>query len=170
VLVSGPVAIPAPPEVRRISVESAADMLKAVLGEIDGVDIFISTAAVADYRPADPAGQKIKKVSDSLDVKMERTPDILAAVSARPKRPFVVGFAAETTAVEEHARAKLESKNLDMIAANEVGDGKGFEEEENELLVLWKGGRQELGRGLKITLARNLIALIADSLNKRSLG
>jgi len=65
---------------------------------------------------------------------------------------------------------KLESKNLDMIAANEVGDGKGFEEEENELLVLWKGGRQELGRGLKITLARNLIALIADSLNKRSLG
>ena len=170
VLVSGPVAIPAPPEVRRVNVESAADMLKAVLGEIDGVDIFISTAAVADYRPADPAGQKIKKVSDSLDVKMERTPDILAAVSARPKRPFVVGFAAETTAVEEHARAKLESKNLDMIAANEVGDGKGFEEEQNELVVLWKGGRQELGRGLKITLARDLIALIADSANKRSVG
>ena len=170
VLVSGPVAIPAPPEVRRVNVESAADMLKAVLGEIDGVDIFISTAAVADYRPADPAGQKIKKISDSLDVKMERTPDILAAVSARPKRPFVVGFAAETTAVEEHARAKLESKNLDMIAANEVGDGKGFEEEQNELVVLWKGGRQELGRGLKITLARDLIALIADSANKRSVG
>ena len=170
VLVSGPVAIPAPPEVRRVSVESAADMLKAVLGEIDGVDIFISTAAVADYRPADPPDQKIKKVSDSLDVKMERTADILAAVSARPKRPFVVGFAAETTAVEEHARAKLESKNLDMIAANEVGDGKGFEEEENELLVLWKGGRQELGRGLKITLARDLIALIADCANKRSVG
>ena len=170
VLVSGPVAIPAPPEVRRVNVESAADMLKAVLGEIDGVDIFISTAAVADYRPADPADQKIKKVSDSLDVKMERTPDILAAVSARPKRPFVVGFAAETTAVEEHARAKLESKNLDMIAANEVGDGKGFEEEQNELVVLWKGGRQELGRGLKITLARDLIALIADSANKRSVG
>ena len=163
VLVSGPVSLPTPVGVRRIDVESAADMLNAVLGEVEGVDIFISTAAVADYRPANAAEQKIKKTSDRMDLSMERTADVLATVAARPNRPFVVGFAAETESVEQHARTKLLKKNLDMIAANEVGHDKAFDCEDNELIVLWRAGRRDLPRASKATLARQLVALIAES-------
>ncbi|MDB6159335.1 MAG: phosphopantothenoylcysteine decarboxylase [Gammaproteobacteria bacterium] len=163
VLVSGPVSLPTPAAVRRIDVESAADMLNAVLGEVDRTDIFISTAAVADYRPAAAAEQKIKKTSDRMDLSMERTADVLATVAARPNRPFVVGFAAETESVEQHARAKLLKKNLDMIAANEVGHDKAFDCEDNQLIVLWRAGRRDLARASKLTLARQLVALIAES-------
>jgi phosphopantothenoylcysteine decarboxylase/phosphopantothenate--cysteine ligase len=163
VLVSGPVSLPTPPGVRRIDVESAADMLNAVLKEVEGTDIFISTAAVADYRPARPADQKIKKTSDTLDLCMERTSDVLATVAARTDRPFVVGFAAETESVEQNARLKLLKKNLDMIAANEVGHDKAFDCEDNQLIVLWRNGRHELGKASKLALARELVALIAES-------
>src|SRR3982074_3568113 len=163
VLVSGPVSLPTPAAVRRIDVESAADMLNAVLGEVDRTDIFISTAAVADYRPAAAAGQKIKKTSDRMELSMERTADVLATVAARPNRPFVVGFAAETESVEQHARAKLLKKNLDMIAANEVGHDKAFDCEDNQLIVLWRAGRRDLARASKATLARQLVALITES-------
>jgi phosphopantothenoylcysteine decarboxylase / phosphopantothenate---cysteine ligase len=163
VLVSGPVNLPAPAGVRRIDVESAADMLAAVLREIEGTHIFISTAAIADYRPAQPAEQKIKKTSDTLDLNMERTIDVIATVAARPDRPFVVGFAAETESVEQHARAKLLKKNLDMIAANEVGHDKAFDCEDNQLVVLWRNGREELGKASKLALARELVRLIARS-------
>jgi len=162
-LVSGPVNLAAPPGVRRIEVESAAEMLGAVLKELQGTDIFISTAAVADYRPAHPAEQKIKKSTDTLDLEMERTVDVLATVAARPDRPFVVGFAAETELVEQNARVKLLKKNLDMIAANEVGHDKGFDCEDNQLIVLSRTGRQDLGRASKLALARELIRLIAQS-------
>jgi phosphopantothenoylcysteine decarboxylase/phosphopantothenate--cysteine ligase len=163
VLVSGPVSLPTPPGIRRIDVESAADMLNAVLGEVERADIFISTAAVADYRPATAAEQKIKKTSDRMDLSMERTADVLATVAARPNRPFVVGFAAETESVEQHARGKLLKKNLDMIAANEVGHDKAFDCEDNQLIVLWRAGRRDLARASKPTLARQLVALIAES-------
>jgi phosphopantothenoylcysteine decarboxylase / phosphopantothenate---cysteine ligase len=163
ILVSGPVSLATPAGVRRIDVESAADMLDAVMREVPGADIFISTAAVADYRPATAAEQKIKKTSDRLDLSMERTADVLATVAARPDRPFVVGFAAETESVEQHARAKLLKKNLDMIAANEVGHDKAFDCEDNQLIVLWRAGRRELGKASKLTLARELVALIAES-------
>jgi phosphopantothenoylcysteine decarboxylase/phosphopantothenate--cysteine ligase len=163
VLVSGPVSLPTPVGVRRIDVESAADMLNAVLGEVARADIFISTAAVADYRPATAAEQKIKKTSDRMDLSMERTIDVLATVAARPDRPFVVGFAAETESVEQNARAKLLKKNLDMIAANEVGHDKAFDCEDNQLIVLWRAGRRDLARASKATLARQLVALIIES-------
>jgi phosphopantothenoylcysteine decarboxylase/phosphopantothenate--cysteine ligase len=163
ILVSGPVSLPTPAGVRRIDVESAADMLTAVLREVEKTDIFISTAAVADYRPASAAEQKIKKTSDTMDLSMERTADVLATVAARPDRPFVVGFAAETESVEQHARGKLLKKNLDMIAANEVGHDKAFDCEDNQLIVLWRTGRRELGRASKLTLARQLVALVAES-------
>jgi phosphopantothenoylcysteine decarboxylase / phosphopantothenate---cysteine ligase len=163
VLVCGPVSLPTPPGVRRIDVESAADMLAAVLKEVEGTDIFISTAAVADYRPARPADQKIKKTSDTLDLCMERTSDVLATVAARADRPFVVGFAAETESVEQNARLKLLKKNLDMIAANEVGHDKAFDCEDNQLIVLWRNKRHELGKASKLALARELVALIAES-------
>src|SRR5262249_52908090 len=117
VLVAGPVSLATPEGVTRIDVESAADMLAAVLRELPGTDLFVSTAAVADYRPARAAGQKIKKTSETLDLSMERTVDVLATVAARAERPLVVGFAAETEAVEQNARTKLMKKNLDMIAA-----------------------------------------------------
>ena len=163
VLVSGPVNLGAPPGIKRISVESAADMHAAVMNEIAGTDIFIGTAAVADYRPASPAACKIKKVSDKLEVCMERTVDILAAVSARADRPFTVGFAAETNNVLEHALSKLERKQLDLIAANEVGDNKCFEQDDNALTLLWPGGgKLELGAGAKTELAQKLVDVIAS--------
>jgi phosphopantothenoylcysteine decarboxylase / phosphopantothenate---cysteine ligase len=167
VLVTGPVALPTPAGVTRVEVESAADMLGAVLRELPGTDLFISTAAVADYRPARPAQQKIKKTAESLDLAMERTADVLATVAGRAERPFVVGFAAETEAVEQNARAKLMKKNLDMIAANEVGHDKAFETDDNQLIVLTRSARHELARADKLTLARGLIALIAQELATR---
>ncbi len=163
VLVSGPVALPTPPGVRRVDVETAEAMHAAVEAEVASADIFISTAAVADYRPAHPSGQKIKKTSERLQLEMERTIDVLASVAARPNRPFVVGFAAETESVEHHARAKLVRKNLDMIAANEVSHTKGFDCEDNHLIVLWREARRDLGAGPKIALARELVQLIANS-------
>ncbi len=170
VLVCGPVNLATPTGVRRVDVESAADMLAGVLREVGACDIFISTAAIADYRPAQPASQKIKKTSDTLDLSMERTVDVIATVAARPDRPFVVGFAAETEAVEQHARAKLLKKNLDMIAANEVGHDKAFDCEDNQLVVLWRNGRKELGKASKLALARELIELIAKSFDAARAG
>jgi len=167
VLVSGPVSLPTPTGVTRVDVESASEMLAAVLRELPGTDLFISTAAVADYRPARAAEQKIKKTSDTLDLAMERTADVLATVAARSERPFVVGFAAETESVEQNARSKLLKKNLDMIAANEVGHDKAFDCEENQLIVLTRGGRHELARAGKLTLARGLVTLIAQEMAAR---
>jgi phosphopantothenoylcysteine decarboxylase/phosphopantothenate--cysteine ligase len=167
VLVAGPVSLPTPPGVTRIDVESAAEMLTVVLREVPGTDVFISTAAVADYRPARAAEQKIKKTTDSLELAMERTADVLATVAARSERPFVVGFAAETESVEQNARTKLLKKNLDMIAANEVGHDKAFDCEDNQLIVLSRAARHELARAGKLTLARGLIALIAQELAAR---
>jgi phosphopantothenoylcysteine decarboxylase/phosphopantothenate--cysteine ligase len=161
VLVSGPVGLPTPAGVVRVNVESAAEMLAAVLRELPGTDIFISTAAVADYRPAQAAEQKIKKTAPTVELSMERTTDVLATVAARADRPFVVGFAAETEAVEQNARSKLMKKNLDMIAANEVGHDKAFDCEENELIVLGRNGRHQLPRADKVTLARGFMALVA---------
>ena len=169
VLVSGPVNLCTPPGIRRIDVETAAQMHAAVQAEVAAADIFIATAAVADYRPANPAGLKIKKVTDSLEVHMERTVDILLAVAQRSPRPFVVGFAAETNDVEMHARAKLERKNLDLIAANEVGDCKVFDQDDNALVLLWPdGGRLELGAGSKTLLARRLMTFIVERYQARS--
>ena len=167
VLVAGPVSLPTPAGVTRIDIESAAEMLTAVLRELPGTEVFISTAAVADYRPARAAAQKIKKTTDTLDLAMERTTDVLATVAARSERPFVVGFAAETESVEQNARTKLLKKNLDMIAANEVGHDKAFDCEDNQLIVLSRGARHELARAGKLALARGLIALIAQELAAR---
>jgi phosphopantothenoylcysteine decarboxylase / phosphopantothenate---cysteine ligase len=167
IVIAGPVALPTPAGVTRVDVESAADMLNAVLKELAGTDIFISTAAVADYRPARAAEHKIKKTADTLELAMERTTDVLATVATSAERPFVVGFAAETESVEHNARAKLMKKNLDMIAANEVGHDKAFDCEDNQLIVLSRAGRSDLARADKLTLARGLIALVAQELAAR---
>jgi len=161
-LVSGPVSLPTPAGVTRVPVESAQQMHDAVHAALAGADIYIGAAAVADYRPAVPAAQKIKKCSDTMTLELIRAPDILASVAALERRPFVVGFAAETQDLEQNARAKLEGKRLDMIAANRVGDGVAFDRDDNALLLLWPGGREELPTCGKLELARQLVRRIAQ--------
>ncbi len=165
-LVAGPVSLLTPNGVKRIDVESAAQMQEAVDGAVGTADVFIGTAAVADYRPAVVAERKIKKSGERVEIVLERTPDILASVAARAQRPFVVGFAAETHDVETYARGKLESKNLDLIAANEVGDDKVFDRDDNALIVLWRDGRLPIGPASKQVVAKELIELIAARINR----
>lgn len=162
VLVSGPVDLAAPAGVRLVAVETAAQMRAAVQAEIAGASLFISAAAVADYRPAEPASQKMKKQAGELTLQLLRNPDILAEVAAASPRPFVVGFAAETENVEANALLKLEGKSLDMIAANKVGTNCGFDREDNALVVLWPGGREDFGCGTKTELAERFVRLIAE--------
>lgn len=167
VLVSGPVALETPFGVRRIDVESAADMYEAVHREIDGTAIFIAAAAVADYRPPEVLSQKLKKTGESLRLDLVRAPDILASVAGGAQCPFVVGFAAETERVEQHAREKLVKKKLDMIAANLVGESLAFDCDDNALIVLWPDGSRRLERASKGEIARQLVALIAERFGAR---
>ena len=161
-LVSGPVSLETPSGVQRIDVETAQAMYECVVGQAADYDIFIGVAAVADYRPARMAEQKIKKSVDTMTLDLQRNPDILAAVAALPDGPFTVGFAAETGELESNARGKLEAKGLDMIAANEVGSQLGFDVEENALQVYWRGGSIMLARTEKNRLARQLITTLAE--------
>jgi len=162
-LVTGPTALPLPPGVRAVRVTTAADMYTAVMDHVAGTDIFIATAAVADYTPVAPAARKMKKQGAERTLTLQPTADILAAVAARTPPPFTVGFAAETDNLLEYARGKLTRKALNMVAANLVGQaGTGFDADENELHVVWHGGEQQLGRASKDALARRLIALIAE--------
>jgi len=163
VLVSGPVDLDPPPGIEFVPVESAQQMYDAVHRALAAADIYIGAAAVADYQAPVVAAQKIKKSSDRMQIELVKAPDILASVAALTSgRPFVVGFAAETENVEENAGAKLTRKRADMIAANRVGDGLAFDCDDNSLLVLWAGGREEIASCGKPELARRLIALIAQ--------
>jgi phosphopantothenoylcysteine decarboxylase/phosphopantothenate--cysteine ligase len=163
-VVTGPVHLQTPVGVTRINVESARDMYAAVHRHVNEADVFIAAAAVADFQPVTVAKQKIKKQGVSVTLELEPAPDIIKSVADMAKRPFVVGFAAETNDVEDNARIKLKRKKLDMIAANQVGDGIAFDCEDNALTVIWPGGKTEVARGPKIDVARELIALIAKRL------
>ena len=165
-IVTGPVQMPTPVGVTRINVESARDMFAAVHRQVADADVFIAAAAVADFQPVSIAKQKIKKQGvAAVKLDLEPAPDIVKSVAEMsPKRPFVVGFAAETNDVEENARIKLKRKKLDMIAANQVGEGIAFDCDDNALTVIWPGGKFEVSRGPKIDVARQLIALIAQRL------
>ena len=168
ILVSGPSDLPVPPGVERVQVESAAEMRDAVLSRVDGCDIFIAAAAVADYRPAKKSEQKIKKKASALEMALVRNPDILAEVAAGNHAPFTVGFAAETEKLEAHARDKLERKSLDMIAANTVaGANAGFGVDTNRLRVFWKDGEVDLGESLKTELAQQLVALVVERFREK---
>ena len=163
-LVSGPTTLPAPHGIDRIEVTSAEEMYAEVMARAARCDIFIAAAAVADYRPARCAEQKIKKGDGPAALDLVRTADIVAGVAAMGDRPFTVGFAAETESLEAHAKDKLQRKGLDMIAANRVGlPDRGFASERNALTVLWgDGGSRELGLAPKAELARSLIGLVAE--------
>jgi phosphopantothenoylcysteine decarboxylase/phosphopantothenate--cysteine ligase len=165
VLVAGPVHLPTPPGVQRIDVRSAQQMHDAVLDALPA-DVYIGAAAVADFTPRNVATDKIKKEAgrDTLVLELVRTPDILAAVAATPRRPrVVVGFAAETTDVARHARDKLDRKRVDLIAANRVGlAGSGFESDDNALIVYWSDGERALGPAPKTALADDLLDLVEE--------
>lgn len=161
-LVHGPVALQPPPGVVRIAVESALAMREAVLFEAARSDVFISAAAVADYRPASIATEKIKKRAAELSVELVRNPDIVSEVASQPAAPFTVGFAAETEHVSEYARAKMERKGLDMIAANDVSAGQAIGQASSALHVLWPGGGQHLPLQPKDALAHALLDLIVQ--------
>ena len=169
-LVAGPVHLPTPAGVERNDVRSARDMRAAVMQHIPQSDIFISAAAVGDYRPGETATHKIKKQGSSLTLTLNENPDILAEIGALKRRPLLVGFAAETDNLEKYARAKLARKNLDMIAANRVDNGAGFDCADNELLLFWPGGSEHLGRDDKQVIARRLIARVAERYATRKRG
>ena len=161
-LISGPVSLVTPANVERIDVQSAKEMHLSALEKAQQSDIFIACAAVADYRPADVADQKIKKSDDDMVITMVKNPDIVADVAAlNEHRPFVVGFAAETQDVEKYAIGKLNKKNLDMICANDVSViGQGFNSNNNALKIYWKDGSEDLPLSSKQQLSFTLLELI----------
>ncbi len=171
-LVSGPVALAAPAGVTVHRVTSAAEMLAAVEELFDQSDVLIKTAAVCDFRPKQFTEHKVKKRDAALVVEFEPTVDILKTVAAR-KRPgqLVVGFAAETRDVENYAKRKLTEKNLDFIVANLVGPGRGFEADDNAVVLLGRdGSRAEYGPAAKTALARELIGRLREAVKPKSVA
>ncbi len=167
-LISGPTHLPRPDRVERIDVVSAQDMFDACHAVIADCDIFIAAAAVADYRPASIASEKIKKdQQDLLNLRLVKNPDILASIAKLPNRPgFVMGFAAETQQLVEFAQEKLYKKNVDMIAANNVSSPEiGFNSDDNQITLITSTQVQELPRASKMALAQMIIARIAEEIH-----
>lgn len=171
-LISGPVNLATPAGVTRIDVNSALEMEAAVMAQISQQDIFIASAAVADYRAANIAAEKIKKQGgdDNVTLQLVKNPDIVAGVAAlKVQRPFVVGFAAETQNVEEYARQKRGRKNLDLICANDVAQaGQGFNSDTNALHLFWQEGEKVLPLSDKTLLGQQLIDEIVSRYDEKN--
>jgi phosphopantothenoylcysteine decarboxylase/phosphopantothenate--cysteine ligase len=166
-LVSGPVTLAAPANIELVQVETAAQMYEAVMSRASDHAIYIGAAAVADYSPVIMQPEKIKKQDEQSTIILQKTKDILADVAKLDKRPFTVGFAAETHNLEAYARDKLARKKLDMIAANWVGrELGGFDSEQNALHVFWESGDKTLAMMDKTRLAEQLVSLIAERFNE----
>jgi len=166
-LISGPVNLATPAGVKRIDVISAQQMYDAALAQAVQSTIFIGCAAVADYRVADIADNKMKKHADKpLELKLVQNPDIIASVAAlKDKRPFTVGFAAETQHVQQYAKDKLNRKKLDLICANDVSDNSmGFNSDHNAVTLLWQDGELALAPQPKTELARAILQQICRQL------
>jgi len=164
-LITGPSALNASAGIEVIKVESAQAMLDAVMDQIEQDCIFIGTAAVSDYKVVKPAEEKIKKnEQQTLTLQLTKNPDILSSVAASGKALFVVGFAAETKDLVAHAMDKLTLKKLDMVIANQVGKGRGFESDFNQVLVITKNKQIELPLIHKTRLAGQIIAILAATL------
>ncbi len=166
-LVAGPVALEMPDRVECIDIVSALEMHDVILAQAQEADIFIATAAVADYRPAHARQEKLKKDDSRLTLELLPNPDILAAVKAQFAHLFCVGFAAETQNLQDYAQQKLHQKGIDMVAANWVGPsakatGGTFGSDDNALHLFWRGGELELEQAPKDKLARQLIGVIAQ--------
>lgn len=158
-LVSGPTALATPAHVERVDVTSAEDMLQAVKKRVADADVFVSVAAVADYRPAKRAEQKIKKSDANLTLELVPTTDILAYVAGLPKPPFCVGFAAESEKLAEYAEAKRKRKKVPLLAANLAQQAIGGDD--NEIILLDDAGTHPLPRAAKEVVARQLVQHIA---------
>ncbi|MBG9994947.1 bifunctional phosphopantothenoylcysteine decarboxylase/phosphopantothenate--cysteine ligase CoaBC [Pseudoalteromonas sp. NZS127_1] len=165
-LISGPVTIKAPTGVNLINIESAEELLTESLTYAPQSDAFIGCAAVADYRAANIATQKMKKQGDELTLTLTKNPDVIAAIAnLKQNRPYTVGFAAETQNVESYAKGKLQNKNLDMICANDVSkSGLGFNSDHNALTLYWHNEQLELPTTSKIEIARKVIEQLAKHL------
>lgn len=167
-LISGPVALPAPANITMIQVASAQQMLEACQTACASCDIFIAAAAVADYRVAHAATEKLKKANASLMLTLEPTIDILATIAQQQPKPFCVGFAAETQQVEKHAQEKLKRKQLDLIIANDVSDTSiGFNSDNNAVTIYSAKTNSKiiLSKTAKIKIAEQLIAIIAEQMH-----
>ena len=164
-LVSGPTSLKAPAQSERIDVVSAEDMLNAVKSRVSDADIFVSVAAVADYRPARASEQKIKKTDAAMTLELVPTTDILGYVASLPKPPFCVGFAAESEKLEEYAEAKRKRKKVPLLAANLAQNAIGADE--NEIILFDDEGSHPLPRAAKEVVARQLVAHIAKLYRKR---
>jgi len=164
-LISGPTALACPDRVRRIDVTSAQEMYEASMAECVCCDVFIASAAVADFRPSVIADQKMKKTGqESMTIEMVKNPDIVTAVAAIEPKPFVVGFAAETIDVIAYAKDKLQRKNLDMIVANDVSDTSiGFNSDNNIITILTASSEVALPEASKCQLAQSIIRSIAGT-------
>ena len=166
-LIAGPVSLPTPQGVERINIASACELLAACTQVVDAqCDIFIATAAVADYRAAEVAPQKIKKSGEQLSIHLVKNPDIVASIAQHAKRPLMVGFAAETQHMETYATGKLVSKNLDMIAVNDVSRSDiGFGSDQNAMTVFfaqhYQLAPQHLAKASKNQIAWQLVECIA---------
>ncbi len=158
-LISGPVCLEVPAAAKLVNVVSAQDMLAAVRNEISGIDIFISVAAVADYRAISTSKQKTKKTDEIITLEFTPNPDILEYVANLPNPPFCVGFAAETENLERNAEAKRRKKKLPLLAANLAQDAIGSEE--SALTLFDSEGKYHLSKAPKIEQARRLIKHIA---------
>jgi phosphopantothenoylcysteine decarboxylase/phosphopantothenate--cysteine ligase len=167
-LVSGPTSLPIPRGVEAIHVRTAAEMAGAVTAQAAGADVVIMVAAVADYRPRAVAPEKIKKTSDELELHLEKTEDVLAALAKTKGRKILVGFAAETESVRENALSKLRRKNLDLVVANDVGvPGAGFDVSTNAAILFdAAGGEKHSGLVSKDDLAE----LILDEITRIAHG
>jgi phosphopantothenoylcysteine decarboxylase/phosphopantothenate--cysteine ligase len=162
-LISGPTTLFPPPGVSTCRVTTALDMLAEVEAQVSDADIFVSVAAVADYRPEVHQARKIKKHTASFSLELVRNPDILATVAGRSSPPFTVGFAAETEDPVAQARQKLESKKVNLMVANQVGgENTPFGSDDNALILVESQGETDLGRGSKKTLAQCLVREIAS--------
>jgi len=164
-LISGATSLPAPAGVDRVDVLTAGEMHKAVMKRAKQVDVFISVAAVADYRPVDPKPHKIKRGNGHMSLELEPNPDILAEVAALPSAPFCVGFAAETEDLMKNAREKRKKKGVPLLAANLASET--FGRDTNALTLFDESGVHELPRAPKIVLARQLVEHIAKLLPRR---
>lgn len=166
-LVSGPVHLPTPERVGRTDVESAEQMLEAVMERVADTDIFIGVAAVADYRPATIEAQKIKKNADSMTLALVKNPDIISRVAALTDGPMVVGFAAETEHLEANGTEKLKRKGLDLLFANKATET--FNSDEVTVTALSGHSQQTLGPGSKLNIARLMLDLIAEHLEQKTM-
>ena len=169
ILITGPTNLLPPDRATTINVVSADDMFNAVMAEIEGCDIFVGVAAVADFKPIIEAEQKIKKTTASsnqvMSIELVENPDIIASVAALKPKPFTVGFAAETENLLQYAKSKLEKKNLDMIVANDVSDSAiGFNSNDNATTLIWKDGQLTL----PIMSKQNVSSRIIDQIFEKT--